>query len=152
MRITLAVIGRVRTSPESELIARYRKQLSWQLDIKEFEAKKGLTGQARIQAEADWLLQTTESCHKKRALDERGQALSSIAFAQHIEAWQNDGCSHLGIIIGGADGLAPEVRQHAALILSFGKLTWPHMLARAMLCEQLYRAQSILRNHPYHRE
>ncbi len=152
MRITLAAIGKLKpASPEGQLISKYQKQLGWKLEIKELEAKKGLSGPALKAAEAELLLGATQECHQRLALDERGQNLGSEAFAAHIENWQTQGCSHLGILIGGADGLEASVRKQCALILSFGKLTWPHMLARAMLCEQLYRAESILRGHPYHR-
>lgn len=151
MRITLAVIGRLKPSPEAELIARYQKQLSWKLDIKEYEAKKGLSGEALKTAEAELLLAATADCHQRIALDERGKNLGSQALAKQLEQWQSRGCSHLGVVIGGADGLDVSVRKQSSLILSFGQLTWPHMLARAMLCEQLYRAESILRGHPYHR-
>lgn len=152
MRITLAAMGKLKAaSPEAQLISKYQKQLSWKLDIKELEAKKSLSGAALKTAEAALLLSVTQDCHQRLALDERGQNLGSEAFARHIEDWQTQGCSHLGILIGGADGLDVSVRQQCALTLSFGKLTWPHMLARAMLAEQLYRAESILRGHPYHR-
>lgn len=151
MRITLAVIGRMKPSPEADLMARYQKQLSWKLDIKELEAKKGLSGEPLKQAEAALLLGATDECHQRIALDERGKSLSSQQLSQTLEGWQLQGCSHLGICIGGADGLAATVRDASALVLSFGALTWPHMLARAMLLEQLYRAESILKGHPYHR-
>ncbi len=151
MRITLAAMGKMKPSPERELVEKYRKQMSWQLTIRELEAKKGLSGNNLKAAEAELLRQATADCHRRIALDERGKNLSSEALAQKLGAWQSDGCSHLGLIIGGADGLDATVRQSADLIVSFGQLTWPHMLARAMLSEQLYRAESILRGHPYHR-
>ncbi len=151
MRITLAAIGKLKASPEAELISKYRNQLSWKLEILELEAKKSLPPEVRKAEEARLLLQATADCHQRIALDERGKTLTSEAFAGQLAQWQQQGNSHLGVIIGGADGLACEVRNAADLILSFGKLTWPHMLARAMVCEQLYRAQSILSGHPYHR-
>lgn len=85
-------------------------------------------------------------------LDERGKALGSTEFANALQNAMNAGKSHLQVVIGGADGLTDEVRQRAHLLLAFGKLTWPHMLARIMLLEQIYRAKQILAGHPYHRE
>jgi 23S rRNA (pseudouridine1915-N3)-methyltransferase len=84
-------------------------------------------------------------------LDQRGKTLSSEDFATRLGRWQDEGVGDLAFIIGGADGLDPAWRQRAALVLSLGAMTWPHVLARVMLAEQLYRAQSILAGHPYHR-
>lgn len=85
------------------------------------------------------------------ALDERGRSEASEAFATRLGRWRDDGVRTVGFIIGGADGLDDAVRKKADLVLSFGAFTWPHMLVRAMLAEQIYRAQSILAGHPYHR-
>ena len=84
------------------------------------------------------------------ALDRRGTALSSEAFAQRLATWRDAGAD-LAFLIGGAEGLAESVLERAQLVLSFGAMTWPHLLARAMLLEQIYRAQQILAGHPYHR-
>ena len=86
------------------------------------------------------------------ALDERGQNLASRDFAKRITALGNQGYSELTFIIGGADGLAPAIRDRAGLLLSFGAMTWPHMLVRVLLMEQIYRAQTIIAGHPYHRD
>jgi 23S rRNA (pseudouridine1915-N3)-methyltransferase len=85
------------------------------------------------------------------ALDERGAALSSAAFAERLGTWRDGGIPDLAFLIGGADGLADTVRQRAGLVLSLGLMTWPHLLARGLLLEQIYRAQQILAGHPYHR-
>lgn len=85
-------------------------------------------------------------------LDERGQQIGSAAFAETLQTAMNQGKSHLQIIIGGAEGLTDAIRARADLLLAFGKLTWPHMLARIMVLEQIYRARQILAGHPYHRE
>ena len=85
------------------------------------------------------------------ALDERGRTETSDAFARRLAHWRDDGVRTVGFVIGGADGLDETVRKKADFVLSFGALTWPHMLVRAMLAEQIYRAQSILAGHPYHR-
>jgi 23S rRNA (pseudouridine1915-N3)-methyltransferase len=86
------------------------------------------------------------------ALDERGTALTSAAFAQKITKWRDSGASGLAFLIGGADGHPDSLRQRADFLLSLGPMTWPHLLVRGMLLEQLYRAQQILAGHPYHRE
>jgi 23S rRNA (pseudouridine1915-N3)-methyltransferase len=85
-------------------------------------------------------------------LDERGETESSRDFAQRLGAWRDRGVGDLALVIGGADGLDPELRRSAAFMLSFGPMVWPHMLVRVMLAEQLYRAASILAGTPYHRD
>lgn len=86
------------------------------------------------------------------ALDERGQALTSVEFAKKLESWRDGGKREARFLIGAADGHDDSMRDSADLLLSFGPATWPHLLVRAMLAEQLFRATSILANHPYHRE
>ena len=83
---------------------------------------------------------------------ERGQAFSSIELARKLEAWRDGGKREVRFLIGAADGHDEQQRHNADLLLSFGPATWPHLLVRAMLAEQLFRATSILANHPYHRE
>ena len=85
-------------------------------------------------------------------LDEKGEQLSSLAFARKLERWRDSGVREARFLIGGADGFGEAERASADLLLAFGKATWPHLLARAMLAEQLFRATSLLANHPYHRE
>jgi 23S rRNA (pseudouridine1915-N3)-methyltransferase len=85
-------------------------------------------------------------------LDEKGEQLGSLAFARRLEQWRDMGKREARFLIGGADGFDDAARQSADILLAFGKATWPHLLARAMLAEQLWRATSIIANHPYHRE
>ena len=85
-------------------------------------------------------------------LDEKGEALSSLEFARRLDRWRDDGVRELRFELGAADGFDDSARTGADLLLSFGRATWPHLMARAMLAEQLFRATSILANHPYHRE
>ncbi len=152
MRVTIAAIGKLKQSPERDLIESYRKRLHWKLEIKEFEPKKTSSISERKSLEASWLSQTLGSAEHIVALDERGDALTSAEFASHIRQWQNRSIAHIGFAIGGADGLNPTFVKASHMRLAFGTLTWPHMLVRAMLVEQLYRAQTILSGHPYHRE
>jgi len=151
MRILLAAVGKMKPSPEWDLLEKYRRQLAWPLVIKEIDIKKTMPVEQRKAAEADELLSACHDCDVLMALDERGQTLTSEALAESIAGWQNQGFSKLGIVIGGQDGLDERVRRHARLTLAFGQMTWPHMLVRAMLAEQLYRAHTILSGHPYHR-
>lgn len=152
MKVTVAAIGKFKNSPEREIFNSYIKRVPWQVELKELEAKKALAGQQLKDAEAQLLLSAIPKNTRMIALDERGRNISSSELANLISLWQNEGTSSVAFVIGGADGLAEEVRKKADLMLSFGKLTWPHMLVRAMLAEQIYRAYSIITGHPYHRE
>lgn len=121
------------------------------MDLKEIEIKKDLAAEVRRAREGEALLAAIPSGARLVALDERGRAESSETLAKRLGRWRDDGARTIGFVIGGADGLDEPVRKKADFVLSFGALTWPHMLVRAMLAEQIYRAQSILAGHPYHR-
>lgn len=153
MKILLLCVGKMKPSPEMDLCEKYAKQLSWPVKIIEVEAKKNLPDAQRMEQEAELLLGAYRKSQASAliALDERGKEMSSPELAKQIGTWQTQGVSHLALIIGGADGLHESVRKEAKLTLAFGKLTWPHMLVRSMVMEQIYRAQSILAGHPYHR-
>ena len=118
--------------------------------LREVEDKRAGTG--RKAREADLLLSALPKNATVVALDERGKTLSSIQLAHALAAWRDDGTADIAFVIGGADGLDARVTQRADLVLSLGPMTWPHLMVRAMLAEQLYRAQQILAGHPYHRE
>jgi 23S rRNA (pseudouridine1915-N3)-methyltransferase len=113
----------------------------------EVEDKKG----GGMEAEADLLLRAVPPGALLVTLDERGRTLSSPEFAQQLARWRDEGRQDLAFVIGGADGLAPALRDRAAFSISFGRMVWPHMLVRVMLAEQLYRATTILAGGPYHR-
>jgi len=131
--------GRIGQGPESELVDRYMKRIGWPVRITELPDQGG-----RIPP----LTPGT----KRVVLDERGRQLASKAFADLLGRWRDEGVREARFMIGAADGHDDPVRQDADLLLAFGAATWPHLLARAMLTEQLWRATSILANHPYHRE
>lgn len=153
MRFTLLAIGKARAGPESDLYRHYRERLRWTFELVELDLKKPLaTARARQEAEAELLIGALPKGAIMIALDERGKNLSSRDFALQIQQLQDNGARDIALIIGGADGLAPALRQQARLLISYGKATWPHMLVRGMLTEQLYRAQTILDGHPYHRD
>lgn len=152
MKITIAAIGKFKTSPEKEIFSSYIKRIPWQFDLKELETKRALSGDQLKAAEAELLLEAIPKSSRIIALDEVGKNISSVELAELISRWQSDGTSNVTFVIGGADGLSSDVRKKADLILSFGKLTWPHMMVRAMLAEQVYRVYSIISGHPYHRQ
>lgn len=155
MRVQLSVVGRLRNGPEKDLIDDYvtrfersGKALGFtECTIVEVEDKKG-GGQS---AEAGLLLKSVPKGSVIVTLDERGKLISSPEFAQQLARWRDDGPTCLCFVIGGADGIIKELRAKAHYSISFGKMVWPHMLARVMLTEQLYRAVSILAGNPYHR-
>lgn len=151
MRLWLAAVGRAKAGPELDLFAQYTRRLSPPLTVKEVEEKRPLAVPERRQREADLLLAAVPSGAVVVALDERGQAMGSEAFATRMGRWRDQGVGDLAFLVGGADGHGEAVRARADLLLSFGAMTWPHMLVRAMLAEQLWRAQAILAGHPYHR-
>ena len=115
--------------------------------VVEVEDKKNLG----MSAEADLLARALPAGALVVALDERGRLQSSPEFAADLAGWRDKGRQDLAFIIGGADGIAPDLRDRADAALSFGQMVWPHMLVRVMLAEQLYRAASILSGAPYHR-
>lgn len=152
MKITLFAVGRMKRGPFADLVSIYTQRSEWPIAIKEVEGKPGLSGPSLIADEGDKLLASMPDGVMLIGLDEKGDQLSSSEFAKLLESLQINGHSHIGFVIGGADGLSDGVRARAHKLISFGRCTWPHMMVRPMLCEQLYRAQQILKGHPYHRE
>ncbi|MEM1064801.1 MAG: 23S rRNA (pseudouridine(1915)-N(3))-methyltransferase RlmH [Pseudomonadota bacterium] len=155
MRLWIAAVGRLRPGPELALIDDYRTRVDragkplalGPLTIAEVDDRKG----GGPGAEAALLTRSVPDGAVRVALDERGKTLSSPDLADAIARWRDDGARDLAFFIGGADGLDLGLRQSANARLSFGPMVWPHMLARVMLTEQLYRAVSILAGTPYHR-
>jgi len=152
MNILIVAVGRQKAGAEKTLLETYLKRLPWKVSLREIDIRSGHQGPARTQLEAERILDELPVGAKVVALDEQGKNLRSREFAALISNWQDDGCRQLAFIIGGADGLAENVHQHANKTISFGAATWPHMLVRAMLGEQLFRAASIIAGHPYHRD
>ena len=146
MKVTILAIGKCKkNSPEWEFINEYVKRSNWDIVIKEKE-------NSSQDDEARFLQQNIPNNAKIIVLDERGVNIKSVDLAQKIENWMINGISEICFLIGGADGHLQTTRDKADLLLSFGKLTFPHMLMRAILCEQIYRVQTIISGHPYHRE
>jgi 23S rRNA (pseudouridine1915-N3)-methyltransferase len=158
MKLRILAVGRIKSGPEAALIDEYQKRLRWPLAIEEVEEKRPLSGVELTTREGALLQAAIDRAVKAAgrpvvvALDERGRTLGSRDFAARLQAWDEQGAAEILFLLGGADGLAPEIRNQAAFVLSLGQMTWPHLLARAMLVEQIYRAQQILAGHPYHRD
>ncbi len=151
MRFTLVAVGRSGKGPEQDLFKHYAARLRPPLVLKEVEEKRPLAVTDRQAREAEKLLAAVPRGARIVALDERGKALDSVAFARTLGKWQDQGVQDVAFLIGGADGHDGSVRQKADLILGLGAMTWPHMLVRGLIAEQIYRAQCILSGHPYHR-
>ena len=120
--------------------------------IAELEEKRRLPPAELKEREARLILDALPAGARLVALDERGAAWTSRVFADRLAAWRDGGTGALVFAIGGAEGLGTPVIERADAVLSLGPMTWPHLLARSMLLEQLYRAQQILAGHPYHRD
>lgn len=151
MRLHIIAVGRLKPGPHEALARHYAERLASPLSIREIEEKRPLSPAELREREGALLLAAVPPGATIIALDERGEALASAAFAERFARWRDGGVGDLAFLIGGAEGLAESVRRKAALVLSLGPMTWPHLLARGMLLEQLYRAQQILAGHPYHR-
>lgn len=151
MDITIISVGRARNGPEQALCRDYLGRLQMPAEVIEVEARRPLPAADRIKAEARLLLEKIPAGATVVALDGRGKALTSEDLAARLQAWRDDGVRALAFVIGGADGLDRAVIEAAHLVLSLGPMTWPHLLVRVLLAEQLYRAEQIAAGHPYHR-
>ena len=139
MLLHIVARGKIGRSPEADLVERYMKRIAWPTKVTELPDSGGKVPE--LMANSVTIV-----------LDERGKALSSTELAKRLEVWRDGGKREARFLIGPADGHDDQQRNDAELLLSFGPATWPHLLVRAMLAEQLFRATSILANHPYHRE
>jgi 23S rRNA (pseudouridine1915-N3)-methyltransferase len=151
MRLKIITVGKLGKGPVAEMVAEYLKRLTCACEIQEIIPKKMPTTLKQKQHEADLIRASIPRDFKVLILDERGQNFSSTELALKIQNFQEAGNSGLCCVIGGADGLDASIQNHADLMVSFGRTTWPHMLMRVLLLEQLYRAQQIRIGHPYHR-
>ncbi|MGK7651383.1 23S rRNA (pseudouridine(1915)-N(3))-methyltransferase RlmH [Roseovarius sp. B08] len=155
MRVHICAVGRMKAGPERALLDDYLVRFDrtgralglGPVQMHEVEDRKG----GGMDAEAELLERALPKGAVIVAMDERGKLLSSPDFSDKLAGWRDTGRGDVAFVIGGADGIAPALRDRAEFTLSFGKMVWPHMLARVMLAEQLYRAASILAGAPYHR-
>ncbi|MBY0291874.1 MAG: 23S rRNA (pseudouridine(1915)-N(3))-methyltransferase RlmH [Alphaproteobacteria bacterium] len=146
MNITLAVIGKLKDPALKALYEEYNKRLEWKIFLHEFNGKTSPT------QEGELLINVAPVPSYLITLDERGENLKSAEFAALLNNIQVHHQGKVTFVIGGAEGLSPAIKAKANTSLSFGRLTWPHLMVRILLMEQLYRAQQILKGHPYHRK
>ena len=159
MRILVIAVGRLKQGPERELAERYRKRfdevgrkLGFRgLEIREIGESRAREAQARIAEEAAAIAAAIPENSVLVTLDERGDNIDSSAFARRLGQWRDQATAQTIFVIGGADGLSPELQGKAKSRVAFGAATWPHQMVRVMLLEQLYRAATILAGHPDHR-
>jgi len=159
MRIVVAAVGRLKQGPETELSERYRKRVAQtgrnlglrDVEIIEIRESRADGSSKRMLEESIALANVIPEGAVVVSLDGQGENLHSAALAARLAQWQSNRRPAVVFMIGGADGLAPTLRDKAELRLAFGAATWPHQLVRIMLLEQLYRATTILTGHPYHR-
>jgi 23S rRNA (pseudouridine1915-N3)-methyltransferase len=159
MRIVVAAVGRLKQGPERELAERYRKRAAdagrsagvSAFDIIEIKESRAGDAARRMLEESIAIANIIPDDGIIAILDERGESMSSSAFAGRLQGWRAQDRPAVAFIIGGHDGLAPSLREKSNLAIAFGTATWPHQLIRIMLLEQLYRAVTILAGHPYHR-
>lgn len=159
MRLIVIAVGRLKQGPERELAERYRerfddisRKLGFRgLEIHEIPESRARDAASRISEEAAAISAAIPAKSLLVALDEHGDNVDSSTFARHLGRWRDDQVANTIFLIGGADGLSPDLRRMAKLKMAFGSATWPHQMVRVMLLEQVYRAATILAGHPYHR-
>jgi 23S rRNA (pseudouridine1915-N3)-methyltransferase len=159
MRLLVISIGRLKQGPERELAERYRERIDdigrnlgfRGLEVREIPESRARDAASRMAEEAAAVSAAVPDKSVLVALDERGENLDSVNFARHLGRWRDASVANNVYVIGGADGLSPDLRRKAKLSIAFGAATWPHQIVRIMLLEQLYRAATILAGHPYHR-
>jgi 23S rRNA (pseudouridine1915-N3)-methyltransferase len=151
LRIVVLSVGRWKQGPERTLFEHYARRCPWRLELVELNLKGKVPHGLLRRAESDLIRAHLPAGLPVALLDERGEALDSVAFASLLGDWRDQGRGGACFVIGGTDGVDDELRARADRCLAFGKLTWPHLLVRALLAEQVYRAATILAGHPYHR-
>jgi 23S rRNA (pseudouridine1915-N3)-methyltransferase len=159
MRLVVISIGRLKQGPERELAERYRerfddigRKLGFRgLEVHEISDSRARDAATRMAEEAAAVLAAIPGKSAVVALDERGNNIDSVTFANHLGRWRDESVANTIFIIGGADGLSPDLQRIAKLRMAFGSATWPHQMVRVLLLEQVYRAATILAGHPYHR-
>jgi 23S rRNA (pseudouridine1915-N3)-methyltransferase len=159
MRVIIAAVGRLKAGPERDLAERYLKRaaqvgrsVGWTgLEVVEIRESRADNVERRMLEESIAIANIIPDRAVIVLMDERGESMPSAAFAGRLQGWRTEGKPAVVFVIGGADGLAPALKDKSQLTMAFGEATWPHQLVRIMLLEQLYRAVTILSGHPYHR-
>jgi 23S rRNA (pseudouridine1915-N3)-methyltransferase len=159
MRVVVIAVGRLKQGPERELAERYHerfedigRRLGFRgVEIHEISESRARDTATRIAEEGAAIAGAIPDKSVLVTLDEHGQNIDSAGFAGHLGSWRDQAIASAIFVIGGADGLSPELQRKAKLRVAFGAATWPHQIVRVLLLEQLYRAATILAGHPYHR-
>ncbi|ABM44447.1 ribosomal RNA large subunit methyltransferase H [Bartonella bacilliformis str. Heidi Mejia] len=159
MQISIFAVGRMKVGAEQELVHRYLDRFSKSAGavglhfrkMQEVSESRAQTACQRMEEEGKRLFEALPEPSRLIVCDERGKSVSSIAFAEKLAFYRDEGVRDLVIALGGPDGHSEQVRDRADFLLSFGLMTWPHQIARILLTEQLYRTVTIANNHPYHR-
>lgn len=151
MRLSIISVGRVRKGPERDIFDSYASRITWPISLAEVEDRGPKPAREKVRREGELLLARIPEGATVVALDAEGRSFSSEKFSAQLGRWQDDRIDEIAFIIGGADGLDGPVMERADMALCLGPMTWPHLLVRGMLAEQIYRAQEILKGHPYHR-
>lgn len=159
MRLLVIAVGRLKSGPERDLVERYRERFAdlarrqgfRGLEIHEISESRARDAAVRMADEAAAIAALIPENAVTIALDERGKPVDSEGFAKRLGQWRDESMGNVVFVIGGADGLSPELRRKMKAVFAFGTATWPHQLVRIMLLEQIYRAATILAGHPYHR-
>jgi 23S rRNA (pseudouridine1915-N3)-methyltransferase len=154
MKISIISIGKFENSPHKAVFEHYLKRIKWKIELRELELKNSLnlSSNELKNREGELILKALKPQSKLIILDENGKDFSSRNFAKLFADFALQGDSNLTFVIGGSDGLSDELKSQAQLKISLSKLTFPHLMVRAILIEQIYRAQSIIAGHPYHRD
>ena len=152
MRLTLIAVGRAKAGPERDLFDHFTRRITIPFELREVEEKKNLSVPELKRREAYLLNAAVPKGAVRVALDEKGKDITSHEFARKIGQWRDDSIRDAAFIIGGSDGLDADFLKDCDVRISLGKQTWPHMLVRSLIVEQLYRVQCILSGHPYHRD
>ena len=152
MHVHIIAVGRLKKGPELTLIQDYIKRCPWKITITEVEERRPIKGAERMSREADLILKEIPHNAHVIALDERGKSYRSTQFAHLLQDKFDQGFREIILLIGGADGYDQSVKERANQLLSLSSMTLPHMMARLILCEQIYRATTILSGHPYHKD
>lgn len=150
-KIDLIVVGKVKKGPWFDLQKDYITRLKWPVQLIEVESKYS-DPKTQQEHEQRLILSKLDESSFVIVLDERGDGLRSLDFSQTLGKLRDTGIDKISLLIGGAEGFTDDIRNKANMLLSFGQQTWPHVMVRVMLLEQIYRAQQIIAGHPYHRE
>lgn len=149
MRYIISAIGKTKTQQEDLITLKYLKRIK-NIEIKQYEIKLN-NKQKKIEEEGLKLISSTPSNGRLVLLDEQGENLTSPELAKMVLDWRNDNITYINFAIGGAFGNGDQIKRRADKIIALGKLTWPHQMVKMMIAEQIYRIETIIQGHPYHK-